>query len=314
MAQPTTGRLRDEATLLFRDLFFRFITKENVMSTLATASAASARTVEAPSPSSGAFPAFVTLFRRRFALTVRTPRELFVPLLTPILFALVIAPALKVALHTGVAYESFVAIGTIGLLIPLNTMFSGISVIIDRESGARRELLAAPIPRGLLVLGNLAVALTITTIQLAALIGAAFARGIDFHASATGVVWFVAASACFAIGMYGVAETLANRVPKQEEYISRLPAVAILPWFLAGSLFPIGALPSALTWIAKFLPLTHGLALMRYGLLDDSTGLHNIWGMHSVTGMAALSLAVVAFFAAALTAISIRVFTRAAVN
>src|SRR5437870_12801559 len=87
-----------------------------------------------------------TLARRRFQLTARTPRELFVPLLTPVLFALVIAPALKEALHTSAAYESFVAIGTVGLLIPLNTMFAGISVIVDRENGAQRELLAAPVP------------------------------------------------------------------------------------------------------------------------------------------------------------------------
>src|SRR5437899_7790020 len=133
-----------------------------------------------------------TLARRRSQLTVRTPRELFVPLLTPILFALVIAPALRKALHTGVDYESFVAIGTVGLLIPLNTMFSGLSVIIDRESGARRELLAAPIPRPLLVLGNLAVALAVTGFQVVTLIAAALARGIHFHAGTTGVVWFVA--------------------------------------------------------------------------------------------------------------------------
>ena len=72
-----------------------------------------------------------TLAGRRFALTARNPRELLVPLLTPILFALVIAPALKTALHTGAGYESFVAIGTVGLLIPLNTMFSGLR---DRKS------------------------------------------------------------------------------------------------------------------------------------------------------------------------------------
>jgi len=76
----------------------------------------------------------ITLSQRRFELTARRPRELFVPLITPILFALVIAPALKVALHTGSAYESFVAVGTIGLLIPLTTMISGLSVIVDRES------------------------------------------------------------------------------------------------------------------------------------------------------------------------------------
>src|SRR5262245_35647972 len=92
-----------------------------------------------------------TLAGRRLALTARTPRELVVPLLTPVLFALVIAPALKTALHTSAAYEAFVAVGTIGLLVPLNTFFLGLGVIVDRESGAQRELLAAPVPRGLLV-------------------------------------------------------------------------------------------------------------------------------------------------------------------
>src|ERR671925_1852819 len=141
-----------------------------------------------------------TLSRRRFQLTARTPRELLVPLITPILFALVIAPALKEALHTGASYESFVAVGTVGLLIPLNTMFSGLSVIVDRENGAQRELLAAPIPRPLLVLGNLVVAVATTALQLAVLIAVARARGIHFDASAAGVVWFVGAAALFTIG------------------------------------------------------------------------------------------------------------------
>src|SRR5712691_9960498 len=74
-----------------------------------------------------------TLAARRFQLVARTPRELLVPLLTPIMFALVIAPALMQALHTGASYESFVAIGTVGLLIPLNTMFAGLGVIVDRH-------------------------------------------------------------------------------------------------------------------------------------------------------------------------------------
>src|SRR5207248_9001589 len=170
-----------------------------------------------------------TLARRRFQLTARTPRELVVPLLTPIMFALVIAPALKTALHTDTSYESFVAIGTVGLLIPLNTMFSGLSVIVDRVSGAQRELLTAPIPRGLLVLGNLLVALAITALQVAVLIAVAVARGIHFHATAGGIGWFLGAGVLFTVGMYGMAEILANRVPRQEEYIARVPAIAILP-------------------------------------------------------------------------------------
>ena len=275
-----------------------------------------ANTAVLPQPHRGlpSLAPLVTLARRRLQLTARTPRELVVPLLTPVMFALVIAPALKQALHTDGHYESYVALGTVGLLIPLNTMFAGLGVIVDRESGAQRELLAAPIPRSLLVLGNLAVAFAITALQVAVLIVAAIARGIHFNAGVTGVVWFLAAAALFTVGMYGVGETLASRVPKAEEYIARVPAIAIVPWFLAGSLFPISALPGFLTWFAKFLPLTHGLALVRYGLLGDSGGLHDIWSMHSATLMATLSLAVVAVFAATLTVISIRVFNRSAVR
>src|SRR6478609_1643671 len=108
------------------------------MATIAPATTRTPIAVTAALPRGGHFAAFLTLARRRFALSARTPRELFVPLLTPILFALVIAPALKQALHTPVSYEAFVAIGTAGLLIPLNTMFSGLSVIVDREAGAQR--------------------------------------------------------------------------------------------------------------------------------------------------------------------------------
>ncbi len=93
-----------------------------------------------------------------------------------------------------------------------------------------------------------------------------------------------------------------------------MPAIAIVPWFLAGSLFPIDALPHFLTWIARVLPLTHALALVRYGLLDDTSGLHHIWRMHSTTAMAGLSLLVVAAFAVLLTTAGIRVFARTAVR
>ena len=147
------------------------------------------------------------------------------------------------------------------------------------------------------------------------LIGVAALRGATFHLSASGWLWFAGAALLFAMFMYGVAETLASRIAKQEEYIAVTPAVAVLPWFFAGALFPIGALPGALTTIAKFLPLTHAMALMRYGLVDPrGSGLHDIWGMHNVTAEAWLSLAVVALFTAALSAVAVRAFTRAAVG
>jgi ABC-2 type transport system permease protein len=259
-----------------------------------------------------------TLARRRASLTASNPRQIAVPLLTPILFAVVIAPALKTALgglHAGIDYTAFVAVGTVGLLVPLTTTFAGLSVIVDRDTGAQRELLAAPIPRALLVLGNLAVALALCAFQVSVLIGVAALRGAEFHVRASGVAWFVAAAVLFAVLMYAVAEILASRIRSQEEYIGATPVVAILPWFFGGALFPIAALPGALTAFAKVLPLTHVLALLRYGLVDPhGRGLHDIWRMSSTTAEAWLSLAVVAAFAAVITAAAVRAFTRSAVS
>jgi ABC-2 type transport system permease protein len=262
--------------------------------------------------------ALATLARRRAALTAGNPRQIVVPLIGPALLALIVAPALQAAtggLHSHIDYESFVGIGTVGLVVPLSCIFAGLSVIVDRHSGAQRELLAAPVPRAYLVLGNLAVALVLSALQVVVLIALAALRGASFHITPDGVGWFAGATLLFTVFMYGLAEILASRVSNQEDYIGATPAVAILPFFLAGALFPIGAMPGALSTLAKFLPLTHALALMRYAFVDSSgQGLHDIWGMSSVTTEAWLSLAVVAVFAAASTALAIRLFTRSAVR
>jgi ABC-2 type transport system permease protein len=287
------------------------------MATTTAQPAALARRVAAP-PRTPIGRALRTLAARRAALTAHNPRQIVVPLIPPALLALVVAPALKVAtggLSSHVDYTSFVGVGVVGLVVPLTCLFAGLSVIVDRRSGAQRELLAAPVPRALLVLGNLIVAVVLSALQVTVLIGLSAIRGGNFHITVAGLAWFVATALLFTVLMYSLAETIASRVTKQEDYIGVIPAVAILPYFLAGALFPIGAMPGALTAIAKVLPLTHALALLRYGFVDpDGTGLHDIWGMSNTTTEAWLSLAVVALFAAALTAISIRAFTRSAVT
>ncbi len=262
--------------------------------------------------------AVLTLARRRAMLTSRTPRQIAVPLLGPALLALILAPALKKAtggLHSHIDYTSFVGVGAVGLVIPLSCVFAGLSVIVDRHAGAQRELLAAPVPRSFLVLGNMLVALGLAALQALVVVGLSALRGGVFHVTAAGVAWFLVAALLFTVFMYALAETVASKVTKEEDFVGATPVLAILPFFFAGALFPISAMPGVLTFVAKLMPLTHALALMRYGFIDPSgKGLHDIWGMSSVTAEAWLSVGVVALFAVALTAISLRVFSRSAIS
>jgi ABC-2 type transport system permease protein len=262
--------------------------------------------------------ALLTLARRRALLTSRTPRQIAVPLVGPAMLALILAPALKKAtggLHSHIDYTSFVGVGAIGLVIPLSCVFAGLSVLVDRHAGAQRELLAAPIPRAYLVLGNMAVALVLAALQAIVVVGLSALRGGVFHVTAAGAAWFLAAALLFTVFMYALAETVASKVSKEEDYVGATPVLAVLPFFFAGALFPISAMPAVLSSIAKAMPLTHALALLRYGFIDPTgKGLHEIWGMSDATTEAWLSLGVVALFALALTAISVRVFSRSAVK
>src|SRR5881394_3651802 len=174
---------------------------------------------------------FSTLTGRRFVLSAHTPREILVPLLTPILFADVIAPALAVSIGSfgGLDYVSYVAIGTVGLLVPLSCVLGGVGLIVDRESGGQRDLLAAPIPRSLIVFGNLSVAVVIGSLQVIALIGAARLRGATFDTSPTRVLWFLGATLGLAVAMHAVAEILTSRIPTQEEYVGAAPPIALVP-------------------------------------------------------------------------------------
>jgi len=166
-----------------------------------------------------------------------------------------------------------------------------------------------------MVAGNLSVAVAIGSFQVVALIVAAVARGATFETDVSGWVWAAAAIVGVAVAMHSFAEILAAKIKKQEEYVGAAPPVALVPWFYAGSFFPISAMPAGLTAFAKVLPLTHALAVMRYGLIDHTGhGLHDIWGMDNVALMATLSMAVVVAFAAGACALSVRVFTRSAIQ
>jgi ABC-2 type transport system permease protein len=270
------------------------------------------RRTETPTRSVGAVP---ILAKRRLALSVRSPRSLVVPLLTPVLFALVIAPALANTVAAGpsrTTYMTFIALATVGLLIPLNCSFAGLGVIVDRQQGAMRELLVAPIRRSSIIVGNLVAAVALTAFQLVVLIALSALRGAHYTTGPR-TLWFLAAALIFVILMYGLAEIMTVRLPSPVEYIGALPAVAIVPFFFAGSLFPITALPHWLDAFAKVLPLTHALALFRYGMTGPSgtTALHNIWGLHSAPAMACLSMGVLVVYAVVIFNGAIRLFAKA---
>ena len=144
-----------------------------------------------------------TLARRRFALSARTPRELLIPLLAPLLFAMVVAPALADTFGTTGRRRRLHDLRRRGHHRPARAAEQPSSPASASSStasaAASRDLLAAPISRPLIVAGNLVVAVALAGLQVAVLLGAAALRGAEYDLSATGVVWFAAATLAFAV-------------------------------------------------------------------------------------------------------------------
>jgi ABC-2 type transport system permease protein len=255
------------------------------------------------------------LAARRIRLTTRTASGVVGQLLSPILWVLIVGPALADSLgsfNAGVDYFTYVAVGQVAFLIPFTAMFSGLNVIVDREFGILREVLVAPVRRWSVPIAEALAVLAITLVQVALIVGLGRLRGAHFHTSPARLPWFVAAAALLCLAVYGVAEILALRIGRQEVYGSLIPAIGVTPYFLSGALYPLSVLPAGIEQVAYLLPWTHAVALMRYGLMEgDPSGLTQIWHITSEPLAAALSLGVLTVMAGTSLLVATRVFLRA---
>lgn len=255
-----------------------------------------------------------TLYQRRLAVATKTASGIAGTMLPPILWVLLVAPALDDALGDFIPqidYYTYVAVAMAAMIVPFTSMFSGINVIVDKEFGILREFLVAPVLRASIPLANAFAVLTIALAQVALIIGLGTARGAEFDTSTTGVLWFLAAISLLSLTTYALAEVLALVVERQEAYGPLIPAVGVTPWFLSGSPFPLDVLPALAEQVPLIFPWTHALAVMRYGMMEGTDpGLANIWHMDSEPLMAALSLTVLILMAAGALTLAVQVFYR----
>jgi ABC-2 type transport system permease protein len=255
-----------------------------------------------------------TLWVRRLRLTTKTASGIIGQLMTPVLWILVVGPALADSLGSfspGVDYYTFIAVGQVAFLIPFTAMFAGINVIVDKEFGVTREMLVSPVHRSIITLANAAAVLTITFVQVAIIVGLGALRGADFATSTTRLPWFLIATALLCLTTYGLAETLALRIGRQEAYGPLIPAIGVTPYFLSGALYPLSVLPAGVQQVGLLLPWTHAVALMRYGLMDGTNPrLDDIWHLGSEPLMAVLSTLVLLVYAVLMLTLAVRTFRR----
>ena len=214
---------------------------------------------------------FVPLYRRRVAIAVKTPVALVGQALMPILWVLVVGPALARAgagsTDPDVDYFAYVAIGQIVFILPFSAMFAGLTVLNDRNVGVLRELLVAPIRRATIPLASIAAVLTVAAGQIALIVVLSVIRGADFHLAVGPTLAALAAGGLLAGGIYALAEYLAYTLKQPQTFGTLIPAIGATPYLLCGALYPIATLPDGVRQFSWLLPWSHAVALLRDGFI-----------------------------------------------
>ncbi len=165
----------------------------------------------------------------------------------------------------GVDYITFLAPGILGMIILFTSMFSGLSVIWDRQFGFLKEILVAPVSRTCIMLGKTLGGATVALINallmllLAAAIGAV-SIGLGVFPA---LLFMLLTAVCFvSIGLI-----IASRMRSMEGFQMIMSFIIMPIFFLSGALFPLSNAPAWMRYASYFDPLTYGVDGLRASLV-----------------------------------------------
>ncbi|MFA5364525.1 MAG: ABC transporter permease [Candidatus Bathyarchaeia archaeon] len=205
-----------------------------------------------------------------------------------------------------VNYLTYMAPGVIGMGLLFGSVFSGVSVIFDRQFGFMKEMMVAPVSRTSIILGKILGGAATATLQgiilllVASLMGA-FSLSI---ALIVGAVASIGAMVLITSGFVGLGVAIGSTLNDFHAF-QLLSTFVMWPMFmLSGVFFPIDVAPFALQIAMLCDPMFYGVELLRWCLLGTGSVLLGPLGWM-------ISLGFVGIFMALMVGLGTYLFSRA---
>lgn len=196
---------------------------------------------------------------------VKDRRRLAAGLVQPLLWLFVLGTGLSRVVAVGqedVDFRTFLFPGVLATSVMFTAVFSGVSVVWDREFGFLREMLVAPIRRSSIMAGKCLGGAIVATAQAVVILALAGLCGIPYSPvlmlQLLGVL-FLAALAITAFGLL-----LGARVANIQSVMPVIQTVITPMMFLSGALYPTAGLPAWLALATKLNPVTYAVNPMRH--------------------------------------------------
>lgn len=174
------------------------------------------------------------------------------------------------------SYQEYFFPGIAVLIVLFTAIFSSISIIEDRREGFLQGVLAAPVPRSMIVLGKVlgGTALAVLQAGLFLAVGPLLSYvGLspELQISVTAVQAFAAAAflVLIAIELTALGFLLAWPMNSTQGFHAVMSILLMPMWLLSGAFFPGGS-SGWLMWVIRLNPLTYGVAGLRRLLYDGT--------------------------------------------
>jgi ABC-2 type transport system permease protein len=160
--------------------------------------------------------------------------------------------------------------GIIGQTLLFTAMFMGINVIWDKEFGFMKETLVAPVSRFTIFIGKMIGDSTDALMQGIIVFAVGLALGIPIDP----ITFLYALPLMFLVtfGLVSIGLTIASFMSNLEGFGAIQTFVNLPLFFLSGALFLLkgSGLPTWLTDIAVYNPLTYGVDALRHVMLGSA--------------------------------------------
>jgi ABC-2 type transport system permease protein len=191
-------------------------------------------------------------------------------LVQPVLFLLVLGTGLSRlagrSLPPGVSFSTFIYPGVLCMSVLFTSLFSAGSIVWDREFGFLREMLVAPVSRSALVIGKCLGGATVATFQGLVILALAGLVHVPYNPLLILTVIGELLLLSFTLTAFGVA--VAARITQMQAFMALTQMLVMPLFFLSGALYPLNGLPTWLTVVTRFDPLTYIVAPMRHAVFS----------------------------------------------
>jgi ABC-2 type transport system permease protein len=189
----------------------------------------------------------------------------------PLLFLFVLGSAFSPSFRgpSGINFMEFIFPGIICMTILFTSVFSGMSIVWDREFGFLKEVMVAPVSRWAISMGKAFGGASIAFLQGVIMLTLSLFVGVRLSPAALALSLVIMYLIAFAMSSLGIM--IAARIKEMEGFQVIVNFIIMPIFFLSGALFPLDRLPAWLTFLTRIDPLTYGVDLLRGTMIGVHT-------------------------------------------